>query len=243
MNLGGRNKIVVIAAGAIIVVALVVILFVMKGGKGAEEGAPASGGFAQGTGEAGAGGAGAPASGMGAPGSPGGGAKRPIGMGAAAVAGTGAEAAGGGAYPSVGVVKMGIGPTEPSRIDPFETFNPPVTAPPPEVMVSLPAVGLVQGGLRPGGLTGVAKVGSRRVAGLFFGDKVYAVLEDEDRKTYLVKPGDVVQGIRIIAISRDSIFIRDRDGNRWEVPLRGMEPTTASGSADNPAELSQSPPA
>lgn len=240
MNLGGRNKIIMIIAGAVIVVAVVVILFVMMKGRGSsEEGAPAAGGFAQGAGQPTAaggmtGGAQAPVPGQAAPGVPGGG---------AAMAGEqpGGAVAAAGAYPSVGVVKMGIGPAEPTRQDPFVTFNPPVTAPPPELLVSLPAVGLVPGGLRPGGGTGEAKIGNRRVAGLFFGDQAFAILEDENRTTYVVKPGDVVNGIRITAISRDSIFLRDRDGKRWEVPLRGMNPG-ASGNVETISTSSEAPP-
>jgi hypothetical protein len=147
-------------------------------------------------------------------------------------------------YPSIGVVKMGIGPAEPTRIDPFVTFNPPIPPTPPELMVTLPPVGLVAGGLRPGGAVEVARIGNRRVAGLLFNDQAWAILEDEEGSTYIVKPGDVVEGIRITAISRDSIFLKDRDGKKWEVPLRGLGPGAAAGGMQTTASaMPEMPPA
>ncbi len=248
MQLTDKNKKLI--AGGIALVAIVLIaFFVLRGRGGGTESGAAAGGFAQ----AGAGQGASPALGGAAAGTtagagrggmgPGsaGGAAVPGGGGAAAPAGPAAP----GTYPSVGLIKMGIGPAEPTRQDPFVTFNPPPQPIPPEVLVQLPPVGLVAGGLRPGGgVEAVAKIGNRRVAGLLFNDQAWAVLEDEEGNTYVVKPGDVVEGMRITAISRDAIFLKDRDGKKWEVPLRGLGPGGQAGSpGTTAAAMPEMPPA
>jgi len=216
MNLTDRNKIL-IAGGVAVVAILLVVFFVLRGRK-PEESAGGAGAFTQGeaveTVAAG---------------------EVPAAPGAAAPAAAGGEApAAAGAGPSVGVVQMGIGPAEPTRPDPFLSFEPPPQPTPPELLVSLPPVGVVAGGLRPGGVTTAGpRVGNRRVAGLLFNDQAWAILEDEDGETFIVKPGDVVDGIRITALSRNSIFLMDRDGKRWEVPLRGLGPGTTVGAASS----------
>ncbi len=233
MNLTDRNK-KLIAGGIALIAVLVVMFFIVRGRSGAPEAVTAGGGFAQGGEQVAGGPAAGPTGGTaGAPGAAGGAGRGGPGVGAAGGApgggaAGGAAGAGGGQappavqYPSVGLVKMGIGPAEPTRVDPFLTFNPPVQAPPPELVIMLPPVGLVAGGLRPGGASEtVAQIGNRRVAGLLFNDQAWAILEDEGGHTYVVKPGDVVEGIRIIAIARDSILLMDRDGKRWQVQLRG----------------------
>jgi hypothetical protein len=227
MNLSDQQK-KLIAGGIALIAILVIVFFVMRHRRRPPEAGLAAGGFAQ-TGEEVAGGvgqAGGPAVGEGAAG--------------AGAAGLGAGVAGEAAvapaqYPSIGVVKMGIGPAEPTREDPFVTFNPPPQPIPQEVLYPLPAVGLVAGGLRPGGITEVARVGNRRVAGLLFDDQAWAILEDEQGDTYIVKPGDVVEGIRITAIARDAIFLKDREGNKWEVPLRGLGPGGQAGGVETTA--------
>ncbi|MFB3882006.1 MAG: hypothetical protein ACE149_12135 [Armatimonadota bacterium] len=239
MNLSDQQKKII--AGAIALVAVLVIVFVLvRGRRPALQAGAAGGGFPQG-GEQVAAGPG-PAGAAGAAGAAGGGAQAPAAAGGGG-AGAAAEApAGPTQYPTIGVVKMGIGPAEPTRPDPFLTFNPPIPPVPAEVLYPLPAVGLVAGGLRPGGPgERVATVGNRRVAGLLFNDQAYAILEDEEGRTYIVKPGDVVEGIKIVAISRDSIFLRDREGRKWEVPLRGLGPggeaTAAETTASAPAAM------
>ena len=232
MNLADRNKILV--AGAVVAVAIILIaFFVMRGRKPAAAGGGA-GSFTQG--EQGAETAAAPA---GAPPAP----------GTTAPAEAGGEAAAApapsGPGPSVGVVQMGIGSAEPTRTDPFLTFEPPPLPTPPELVVAMPPVNLVEGGLRPGGVTSTAgpMVGNRRVAGLVFNDEAWAILEDETGEYYVVKPGDIVNGIRITAISRSSIFLMDRDGKRWEVPLRGLGPEpAAAASSSTVAAMPTSPP-
>ena len=216
MNLTDRNKIL-IAGGVAVVAILLVVFFVLRGRK-PEESAGGAGAFTQGEAVETAGAGAAPAA-----------------PGAAAPAAAGGEApAAAGAGPSVGVVQMGIGPAEPTRPDPFLSFEPPAQPTPPELLVSLPPVGVVAGGLRPGGVTTAGpRVGNRRVAGLLFNDQAWAILEDEDGETFIVKPGDVVDGIRITALSRNSIFLMDRDGMRWEVPLRGLGPGTAVSTASS----------
>lgn len=227
MNLTDRNKIL-IAGGVAVVAILLVVFFVLRGRK-PEESAGGAGAFTQGeaveTVAAG---------------------EVPAAPGAAAPAAAGGEApAAAGAGPSVGVVQMGIGPAEPTRPDPFLSFEPPPQPTPPELLVSLPPVGVVAGGLRPGGVTTAGpRVGNRRVAGLLFNDQAWAILEDEDGETFIVKPGDVVDGIRITALSRNSIFLMDRDGKRWEVPLRGLGPgTTVSAASSAVSAMPSVPPA
>jgi len=227
MNLTDRNKIL-IAGGVAVVAILLVVFFVLRGRK-PEESAGGAGAFTQGeaveTVAAG---------------------EVPAAPGAAAPAAAGGEApAAAAAGPSVGVVQMGIGPAEPTRPDPFLSFEPPAQPTPPELLVSLPPVGVVAGGLRPGGVTTAGpRVGNRRVAGLLFNDQAWAILEDEDGETFIVKPGDVVDGIRITALSRNSIFLMDRDGKRWEVPLRGLGPgTTVSTASSAVSAMPSVPPA
>jgi len=234
MNLADRNKILI--AGAIAAVAIIAIAFlVMRGRKPAAAGGGA-GAFTQGEQavETAAAPGGAPPAPGEVPPAEAGGEAPAAGAPAPAVAG-----------PSVGVVRMGIGPAEPTREDPFRTFEPPPVPTPPELLIGMPPVNLVEGGLRPGGAsTEGPRVGNRRVAGLLFNDEAWAILEDENGETFIVKPGDVVDGIRITAISRNSIFLMDRDGKRWEVPLRGLGPgAPAAAASSTVAAMPTRPPA
>ena len=120
----------------------------------------------------------------------------------------------------VGVIAMGRGGDEPSRSDAFLTFEPKIPPPPPELQTPLPVV--VPGRIRPEQPAELAVLGSRRVAGVKFNDRPWAILEEGD-EIFIVKPGDVVDGLRILAIARRSVYVEDSDGRRWEVPLRGRE--------------------
>jgi hypothetical protein len=212
--MSGADRSKVLIAGGVALVAIVVIVFFVLRGRGGGERAAGGGAFTAETAAVEEGAAGTPAPGT-------------VGEGEGA-AEAGAEAGEEGAVgPArdvfMGRVEVATGPTEPSRPDPFQTFEPPPQPTPPELLVSMPAVGLTPGGLRPGGPSEVAAVGDRRVAGLVYNDEVYAILVDGEEE-FIVKPGDVVDGIRITAIARDGLFLRDSEGQRWEVPLRGLGP-------------------
>jgi hypothetical protein len=127
----------------------------------------------------------------------------------------------------LGVVKMGRGSEVRTRDDPFVTFDPPPQPVPVELVVNPPPVALQDGGLRPvGGMIDVADlgIGMNRVSGLLFNEGAYAILESGRGEAFVVKPGDVVQGHRITAIARDSIYLTDPDSRRWRVPLRSKDP-------------------
>jgi hypothetical protein len=222
MNPADRKKIM-IAGGIALAAILAIAFFVLRGRGGKQEAGPAAG-FAGTEATETAGGPAAPVGGGGPP--------APGQEAPQAAGGEGAVAAPAGPAPMVGVIQMGSGPAEPTRPDPFLTFEPPPQPTPPELLVGLPLVGIVPGGLRPGGAvaTTVARVGNRRVAGLLFNDQAWAILENEDGETFIVKPGDVVDGIRITAIARDSLFLKDSDGKRWQVILRSMGPGARAGS-------------
>jgi hypothetical protein len=230
MNLADQKKIL-IAGGVAVVAVILILVFVLRGRGGRE--AVETTGFQEGVATEVAGGG--------------------LEGGAPAAPGEGTPAEAGGEVPaegpavrapSVGVIRMDIGPAEPTRRDFTETFEPPLQPPPPEIVVGLPPVGVVAGGLRPPGAgMGEARVGNRRVAGLLFNDQAWAILEDETGETFIVKPGDVVQGLRITAIARDSLFLMDREGNRWQVPLRGRGPSGVATSASPRASaMSAMPP-
>lgn len=223
MNPADRKKIM-IAGGIALAAILAIAFFVLRGRGGKQEAAPTAG-FAgtEATETAGGPAAGPGMETAGGPPAPG---QAPQGAGGEEVA------AAAGPAPMVGVIQMGSGPTEPTRPDPFLSFEPQPQPTPPELLVSLPPVGIVAGGLRPGGATTttVARVGNRRVAGLLFNDQAWAILENESGETFIVKPGDVVDGIRITAIARDSLFLKDSDGKRWQVILRSMGPGARAGS-------------
>lgn len=233
MNLPDRNKLVI--AGGVAAVAIMLLVFVLLRARGPkEETAGAGGGFAgapTGTTAAGApGAAGVPA----APGAP--------GATSAAAAGTGAgQAPVTSGPPLVGLVRMDSGSDALTRRDPFLTFEPPPQPTPPELLANLPPVNLQAGGLRPPGID-ATQIGRRRVAGVLYNDRALAILE-KDSEYFVVKPGDVVDGIRITAIAPDGIFIEDEDGIRWQVPLRmkGPGPSASASSSGTVAGVPQTP--
>lgn len=199
MNPADRNKVLII--GGVAIVAIVVIVFFFMRGRKPAETADTGGGF--GTEVAAV---------------PAGGGEAPAGGGAAA-AGPGEEVAPDLGQQWVGAIAMGRGGDEGTRSDAFLTFEPEIKPPPPEIQTPLPPT--LSGPIRPPQPTEVAMLGTRRVAGVKFNDRPWAILE-EGRETFIVKPGDVVDGIRILAIARESVYVEDSDGNRWGVPLRGL---------------------
>jgi hypothetical protein len=72
------------------------------------------------------------------------------------------------------------------------------------------------------------KVGDKRMAGLLVNDSVWAVLEvgtgTAESTSYVVKPGDTVENIRVQRIERDKIVIRDAENKLKEVELRKAPP-------------------
>jgi hypothetical protein len=140
---------------------------------------------------------------------------------------------------------MNSGPTEPTRPDPFLVFEEPPAPIPPEVTANLPPVVLQAGGLRPPGMPEGAQgpLGRRRVAGLMFNDGAWAILEQENQ-SFIVKPGDVVDGNRITAIGPDSLFVTDPQGRRWRVDLRSLASTegAAVSSSSNVPGMPETPP-
>ena len=260
MSAADRNKIII--AGAVAIVAIVVIVFFLRGRGGKQPAAAGAGGFG-GTAQTAAGGTppgqAAPAAPggavgvagqgtVGAPGAvaPGGAAPVPGAPGATEVA-QAAPAGGvmGGVYVPGSPIRMNSGPGEPSRVDPFLTFEAPPQPVPPEVTANLPPVVLQAGGLRPPGMPegGVqGPLGRRRVAGLMFNDGAWAILEQENQ-SFIVKPGDIIDGNRITAIGPDSIFVTDAQGRRWQVILRALAPTAGASTSANVPAMPEAPPA
>lgn len=232
MSAADRNKIIV--AGGVAVIAIIVIVFFLKG-RSARQSAGA-GSFGTPAQQAAAQPGGAVVPGQAAPGAPGGaGVPAP---GAQQVAAVPAE----GVALSVGAIRMGSGPEERTRRDPFVTFDPPPAPVPPEVTANLPPVTLQAGGLRVVGAAETAgMVGRRRVAGLLFNDGAWAILEEDDR-SFIVKPGDVVDGNRITAIGPDAIFVTDADGRRWRVNLRPLAPEGGGGASSTVPGMPAAPP-
>jgi hypothetical protein len=85
-------------------------------------------------------------------------------------------------------------------------------------------------------------LGHRRVAGLLFNDGAWAILEQENQ-TFIVKPGDMVDGNRITAIGPDSIFVTDAQGRRWQVNLRSLAPGGGEAAAGTIPAMPEAPPA
>lgn len=214
MNFGDKKKMLI--AGGIAVVAIILLLvFVMKGKKSA-----GGAGGAAGT-RAGAGGAQTAQAGTTpAPG-------QVVAPVAPAVE-AGKLVAGQNLF---GSVSKGSGQMSAlSRPDPLIFLEPPPPVIAPEEKTPLPAVITVAGGLRPGGSgeVGIAPtIANRRVAGVKFNGGAWAILEREG-ETFVVKPGDVIEGTKITAIARDSVYVTDADGQRWQVPLRGSGPGGAT---------------
>ncbi|HLV81586.1 MAG TPA: hypothetical protein VKT32_14965 [Chthonomonadaceae bacterium] len=101
------------------------------------------------------------------------------------------------------------------RSDPFLIGWKKKPLPPPVFDVVLP-VRLASADIvaPPAGQTIITEVPSRRVSGILTGDGVYAVLEDNNGDTEIVKPGSVTSdGYRVVAINADSVKLQRKDGN------------------------------
>ena len=224
MSPGDRNKILI--AGGVALVAIVVIVFFVVRGRGRQAPPTGAGSYAA-----------APAAGtavtpgQAAPAPPGGaaatGQQGPAAPGAPTEV---AQAPGGGTYAGPrSPIRMGTGAELSTRQDPFLTFEPEPQPIPPEMLYPVPIVVTQEGGLRPPGLPESAgPLGRRRVAGLLFNDGAWAILE-LDGQTSIVKPGDVVDGNRVTAITTDSLFVIDSGGRPWRVALRSL---AAAGAAE-----------
>jgi len=130
---------------------------------------------------------------------------------------------------------------EPSRPDPFALLFPPrppqrvVPPPPPPPPLAVEVVGippvmvdvLPPIRLRPGVFAGVPQ---RRVAGVLWNDRVWAIIES-DKITAVVQPGDVVEGNTVQAISPQGLILTSKGGKETEVPLRGRGQAPAPGYA------------
>jgi len=117
-----------------------------------------------------------------------------------------------------------------TRPDPLVYLQPPPMPIPPEQLIPIPTVNLQLGGLRPAGAEQagvITTIANRRVAGVKFDGGAWAILESES-DDFIVKPGDDVNGTKIISISRDAILITDPQGQPWIVPLRAAGPGPAA---------------
>jgi hypothetical protein len=116
-----------------------------------------------------------------------------------------------------------------SRRDPLLLIQPPPIPIQPEQLVQLPPVALEEGGIRRGEAQVAADntIANRRVAGVKFNGGAWAILVS-DTDSFVVKPGDVIDGTTINAISRESIIATDPQGQKWIVPLRGAGPGGAA---------------
>ena len=226
MNFADKKNILIVGGVAVVIVVLLLV-FVMKGKKGS--GGAGAGGAA--TGRRGAG-RGAQTASAPAPGQ--------VGAGAG-VSAAGAAPAPGAVTPSsatpageqvvaganlFGQVGKGTGQVSAlTRSDPLINLEPPPPVITPEERTPLPPVVTVAGGLRPAGeTTGIMEtIANRRVAGVKFNGGAWAILVREN-ESFVVKPGDIIEGTRITAISRDSVYVTDPDDQQWQVPLRGSGP-------------------
>jgi len=72
-----------------------------------------------------------------------------------------------------------------------------------------------------------ASSAGRRMAGVLFGDGVYAILETNG-KTEAVQPGDTVEGGKVVSIEADGLTIKTDDDRTIHVPLSSTPTTDTS---------------
>jgi hypothetical protein len=169
--------------------------------------------------------------------------------------GTGAAAPGPGAMPGAGVASatdIGIMKPPPNakprvapRKDPFQPFPLPpewlevirrmnqAAQPPLIYQLGLPAVAVrttyVSGpSTATPGLPYAVAAGSRRMSGILWDGRVWAIIETDDGQSHVVKPGDVLDdGSRVTAISRDSMVVAQA-GQRQTVGMKGKPAPAAA---------------
>jgi len=213
-------------AGALVAVVALVLVFVVFRSRGGEEVAtpPAATGGAELPSAAGGTPAGGPTYATAA------------GAGPAAMPGAG----GGASATDIGIMKppLNARPRVAPRRDPFQAFPLPpdwlrliermrrVNEPPPIYQWGLPAVAVKTtyvSGLSTAtpGLPYAVATGTRRMAGILWDGRVWAILETDDGQSRVVKPGDVLDdGSRVAAISRDSMVVAQA-GQRQTVGMKG----------------------
>ena len=121
------------------------------------------------------------------------------------------------------------------RLDPFVIpgFRPARTGltviPTSAVIAGLPPVDLTSlRTIRPGlGPEPLGAANAQRVSGILYNDRVLALVESGGR-TYVVQPGDTIDGGRVIAITPDGVTVSGVGGAQTTIPLvsRGLAGTT-----------------
>jgi len=90
------------------------------------------------------------------------------------------------------------------------------------------------------GLPYAVATGSRRMSGILWDGRVWAIIETDDGQSHVVKPGDVLDdGSRIAAISRDSMVVAQA-GQRQTVGMKGR-PAPAGGTIATGAPTATTP--
>jgi|SRR5579884_480252 len=146
------------------------------------------------------------------------------------------------AKPAVQTAKTGIVPIR-HRSDPFligwrrQPLPPPVFA-----LVSPMRIASADIVAPPPNNTIITEVPSRRVSGILTGDGVYAVLEDNNGDTEIVKPGSITSdGYRVVAINSDSVKLQRRDGNLLRTQTVPLSDATTAPVIVRPAGFSGAP--
>jgi hypothetical protein len=233
-----QRKKQMIIAGALVAVVAVVLVFLVFGRRGGQE--PLGSAQPMTSAEAPAGGAAAPsapATGMGAMGA----SARPGGVPAAAPT---TAAAGGNIGSPLHPPADAKQPPFKARPDPFKAFPLPkewlealqrmakAAEPPPIYGWGVPAAEVktaqVTRSVESGPSATLSVAGARRMSGILFDGRVWAILETEDGQSHVVKPGDVMEnGAKVAAVSRDSMVI-SRAGQRQNVELKGRPAPAAT---------------
>ncbi len=223
-----RTQLVI--GGAIAVVIIVIVLFLVIGRRGQPPSAPMMGNMPAGA-NIPAGMPGMGMMGMGMMGNMPAGANMPAGMPGMGMMGMGMMGMMGGAtagtptgetQPTI-TRKVPAGPPkEPSRADPF------LVPVPQEMREALMRVDIVP----PPRMTPLkapmptmvyTQVPFTRVAGVAISRGAYALLEGANGRTYIVSPGDVLEGFTVERIEPTGVVLRSEEGEESTVELKGAE--------------------